>query len=365
MAAGSPVPHPEYLITLIAPGSGAGDGVPGAAVRDAASGRIVGLVPGRNDVYSAVTGTGDNRLFYLAARSGHAETAEREPEIGHLPPGGAVRVRIDEAGTVAEFSAVPGVPEPDPMSHGPNSLAATADGGTLAYPIVSPRDRSFPRRPTPVWPDRDFHKDDPDEVPEPVWPPAGIALVTVATGERTEWRPAAKGGFPERVSLSADGRRMAFSWHGRPEDTGIHVVDLPATLPGGVITTPSRLVVPDRNTLSESPMGQSGLGCLGDAAISADGSVLYVTAARGEGGGQATTRLAEVNVADGELVRIAYERSFRDPGNIIYGWGPMVVDPSGQHVLIAYTGHLARIDLSTGQLTELPITENGAHSIAW
>jgi hypothetical protein len=162
MAAGSPVPHPEYLITLIAPGSGAGDGVPGAAVREAASGRIVDLVPGRNDVYSAVTGTGDNRLFYLAARSSHAETAEREPEIGRVP-----------------------------------------------------------------------------------------------------------------------------------------------------------------------------------------------------------TRLAEVEVADGRLVRIAFERAFRDPGNIIYGWGPMVIDPSGQHVLIAYTGHLARIDLSTGQLTELPITENGAHSIAW
>jgi len=340
MAASSPVPHPEYLITLIAPGSGAGDGVPGAAVREAASGRIVDLVPGRNDVYSAVTGTGDNRLFYLAARSSHAETAEREPEIGRLPPGGAVRVRIDEAGTVAEFSAVPGVPEPDPMSHGPNSLAATADGGILAYPIVPPRDGRGTR------------------------PPAGIALVTVATGERTEWRPAA-GGFPEGVSLSADGRRMAFSWPGRREDTGIHVVDLPATLPGGVITTPSRLVVPDRNTLSESPMGQSGLGCLGDAAISADGSVLYVAAARGEGGGQATTRLAEVEVADGRLMRIAFERAFRDPGNIIYGWGPMVIDPSGQHVLIAYTGHLARIDLSTGQLTELPITEHGAHSIAW
>jgi hypothetical protein len=331
-------------------------------VREAASGRIVDLVPGHNDVYSAVAGTGDNRLFYLAARSSRADTAEREPEIGRIPPGGAFRVRIDEAGSVVELSAVPGVPEPEPGSPGPTDLAATADGGTLAYPIVAPRE--WYSRPPAVWPTQDFHKDDPEEVPESVWPPAGIALVTVATGERTEWRPAA-GGFPERVSLAADGRRMAFAWHGRPEDTGIHVLDLPAILPGGVITTPSRLVVPDRNTLSESPMGQSGLGCLGHAAISADGSVLYVTAARGEAGGQATTRLAEVNVADGRLVRIAYERAFRDPGNIIYGWGPMVMDPSGQHALIAYSGHLARIDLSTGQLTELPIAENGAHSIAW
>jgi hypothetical protein len=99
--------------------------------------------------------------------------------------------------------------------------------------------------------------------------------------------------------------------------------------------------------------------------ISADGSTLYVTAARGEAGGQAVTRLAQVSVADGQLLGIAYERPFRDPGNIIYGWGPLAIAPSGQHALIAYTGHVGRIDLNTQQLTELPIKENGAHSIAW
>ena len=353
------VPHPEFLITLIGPNSGAGAGVPGAAVRDAVTGRVIARVPGQMDVYSAVTGTGSNRLFFLAARSSREQTAQREPEIGQIPPGGAFSVRIDDAGTVVDLSAVPGVPEPEPASPGPAGLAATADGSILAYPVVPSRDWHHPS-PPPVWPVRDYHKEEPGEARAADFPPAAVSIVTVATGERTVWRQG-PGGFISELSLSADGRRMAFAWHGRPEDTGIRIVDLPGTEPGGVITTPSRLVVPDRNTLNN--LGQEGLGCLGGAVISADGSTLYVTAARYEDGGQPVTRLVEVSVADGELLRIAYERPFRDPGNIIYGWGPLAIDPSGQHALIDYTGNLARIDLSTGHLTELPIQENGAFDI--
>ena len=356
------VPYPRYLITLIGPNSGgAGDGEPGAAVRDATTGRVIDRVPGQMDVYSAVTGTGNNRLFYLAARSDRADTARREPDIGQIPPGGAFRLQLDDTGRIVELSAVPGVPEPERASHGPNALAATADGRTLAYAVTAPRDWRLP--PPPVWPVCDEHKDEPVQA-EAHFPPAEVRLVTVATGERMVWR-AGSGGFVSDLSLSADGRRMAFSWNGRPEDRGIHVVDLPETTPGAVISTPSRLVVPDRNTLMEHNLGRSGLGCLGDAVISADGSTLYVTAARGEAGGQAVTRLAQVSVADGQLLGIAYERPFRDPGNILYGWGPLAIAPSGQHALIAYTGHVGLIDLNTRQLTELPIGEHGAHSIAW
>lgn len=354
------VPYPKYAVTLIGPNSGAGSGVPGAAVRDAVTGRVIDRVPGQMDVYSAVTGTGGNRLFFLAARSGREQTAQREPEIGQIPPGGAFAVRISDAGIVAGISAVPGVPEPEQASHGPNDLAATADGGTLAYPIAPPR--GWRRPPPPVWPARDYHKDERGGPQAADFPPAAVSIVTVATGERTIWRPGS-GGFISDLSLSADGRRMAFAWRGRPEDTGIRVVDLPDTKPGGTITTPSRLVVPDRNTLRN--LGQVGMGCLGGAVISADGSTLYVTAARFEASGQPVTRLAEVSVASGELLRIAYERQGAYPGNIIYGWGPLAIDPSGQHALIAYPGNLARLDLSTGHLTELPMQENGAFDIAW
>lgn len=72
-----------------------------------------------------------------------------------------------------------------------------------------------------------------------------------------------------------------------------------------------------------------------------------------------------MSAADGQLLRIPYERRGANPGYIIFGWGPLAVDPAGQHALIAYAGNLGRINLSTGQLTELPLEEDAAYAIAW
>jgi hypothetical protein len=329
-----PVPHPDYLITLVGPGSGAGAGVPGAAVRDTASGQVIDRLPGRMDVYSAVAGTGDNRVFFLAARSGRGQIADRDPEISQIPPGGAFRVQIDDSGRIAGLSAVPGVPEPAPGVPGPTDLAATADGSRLAFPVRRQR----------LGPPTGAADASPSE----------ISIVAVATGQRTVWQ-AESDGFIRDLSLSADGRRLAYSWHGAGEGNGIRVTDLPDTVPGGVVTTPSRLVMPEQNSL----------GNLGQAVISPDGSKLYVTAARYGPGGQPVTRIAEISVADGELLRIAYERPGADPGNVIFGWGPLAIDPSGQHALIAYSGNLGRIELSTGHFAELPMDENRAFDIAW
>jgi len=329
-----PVPHPDYLITLVGPGSGAGAGVPGAAVRDAVSGRVIDRVPGRMDVYSAVAGTGGNRVFFLAARSGRERIADRDPEIGQIPPGGAFRVRIDDSGQVVDLSAVPGVPEPAPAVPGPTDLAATADGSRLAFPV---------RR----------HRLGPPTGAADA-PPSEISMVAVGTGQRTVWQAESDGAIRD-LSFSADGRRLAYSWHGAGEGNGIRVTDLPGTAAGGVVTTPGRLVIPEQNSL----------GNLGQAVISSDGSRLYATAARYGPGGQPVTRLAEISVADGQLLRIAYERRGADPGNVIFGWGPLAIDPSGQHALIAYSGNLGRIELSTGHFTELPMDENGAFDIAW
>lgn len=121
------------------------------------------------------------------------------------------------------------------------------------------------------------------------------------------------------------------------------------------ISAPCRLVVPQRNSL----------GNLGRAVISPDGAKLYVTVAKYESGGQPVTRIAEVSAVDGQVLRIAYERRGPSPGNIIFGWGPLAIDPSGQHALIAYPGNLGRINLRTGSLTELPLQENGAYAVAW
>ena len=324
-----PVPHPDYLITLVGPGSGAGAGVPGAAVRDAASGRVVDRLPGRMDMYSAVAGTGDNRVFFLAACSDWERLAGHDPEISQIPPGGALCVRIDDSGRVTDLSAVPGIGPP-----GPVDLAATADGSRLAFPV---------RR----------HRLGPPTGAADA-PPSQISIVTVATGQTMAWQ-AESDGFISGLSCSADGQRLAYSWHGTADGNGIRVADLPDTAADGMVTTPSRLVVPEQNSL----------GNLGHAVISSDGLRLYVTAARYGPGGQPVTRLAEISVADGQLQRIAYERRGADPLNVIFGWGPLAIAPSGQHALIAYSGNVGRIELSTGHLTELPMDENGAFDIAW
>jgi hypothetical protein len=325
------VPHPDYLITLVGPGSGAGAGVPGAAVRDAATGRVIDRVPGRKDMYSAVAGTASNRLFFLSTRSTRERAAGRDPDAGQTPPGGAFRLELNDDGTVADLSAVPGIPESGPDGYDITDLAGTADASKLM--LTSRRRRRSP--------------------PAPGAPPAEIHIITVATGRRITWQAGSYGRL-SYLSSSADGQRMAVT-QDRAGSSGVRVIDLPGTATDPVLTMPSRMVVPEHNSL----------GNLGQAVIRADGATLYVTVAHYGPGGQPVTQLAEISVADGQLRRIAYERHAADPANVIFGWGPLAIDAAGQHALIAYSGNVARIDLTTGLLTELPIEENGAFDVAW
>jgi hypothetical protein len=217
------VPHPDYLITLVGPGSGAGAGVPGAAVRDAATGRVIDRVPGREEMYSAVAGTASNRLFFLATRSTGEPAAGRDPDAGQTPPGGAFRLELNDDGTVADLSAVPGIPESGPDGYGITDLAGTADASKL---MLTSRRR---RRGAPV----------------PGTPSAGIHIITVATGRRITWQ-AGSSGEVRYLSSSADGQRMAFTQDGAG-GSGVQVIDLPGTGTNPVLTTPSRMIVPERN----------------------------------------------------------------------------------------------------------------------
>ena len=249
---GLPGPHPGYLITLVGSGSGAGAGVPGAAVRDAMSGRVVDRLPGRMDVYSAVAGTGGGRVFFLARRFGRERMADSDPAAGQIPPGGAVCVQIDDGGKVADLSAVPGVPEPARL--GPIHLAASADGGRLAYPVR--RDRGGP--------------------PAANAPPSEISIVAVATGERTVWQ-AGSDGVIRDVSLSADGQAAGLQLAGRRGQRYPGQPTCPIRRRAGLLTTPSRLVIPVQNSL----------GNLGQAVDQLRmARRLYATAARYGAGGQ-------------------------------------------------------------------------------
>ena len=110
--------------------------VPGFPARPYATRRLARLstgLPGRMDVYSAVAGSGGGRLFFLTMRYGRERIADSDSEAGQIPPGGAVRVQLDDRRKIADMSAVPGVPEPAHL--GPIYLAASADCGWLAYPV--------------------------------------------------------------------------------------------------------------------------------------------------------------------------------------------------------------------------------------
>src|SRR5579875_2191782 len=64
----APGPHPDYLIILVGPGSGAGAGVPGVAVREAATGRVTDRIISETEGFAAVASTATNRQFFLAVR---------------------------------------------------------------------------------------------------------------------------------------------------------------------------------------------------------------------------------------------------------------------------------------------------------
>ena len=195
---GSPsVPYPDYLITLVDAGPGAGAGVPGAAVRDAGTGRVTDRVAGELDVFSAVAGTGTNRRFFLAVRGDPQSAVARGPQETELPHGGVISARIDDAGKITELSAVLGVLGPGPGRPGPVWLAATADGSKVAYPAQ--------RRPPPP-----LRPGQPPELPRPAdAPPPEVHIITTATGYRAVWRDDSARSIGN-LSLSADGRRMAF-----------------------------------------------------------------------------------------------------------------------------------------------------------
>ena len=129
----APGPHPDYLITLVGPGSGAGAGVPGVAVHEAATGRVTDRIISETEIFASVASTGTNRQFFLAVRGDPQATGARGPHSAGLPGGGIVSLRIDDDGTITGLSPVPVIPAPEPGQPGPVFLAATADGSTVAY----------------------------------------------------------------------------------------------------------------------------------------------------------------------------------------------------------------------------------------
>ncbi|TDB85239.1 hypothetical protein E1264_21830 [Actinomadura sp. KC216] len=188
----------RYLLAL-PPYEGPGVDDP-ARILDLYSGREVHRVPaprggGR---WSAAAGTAGNRTFYLLGT----------PKDGENGPDRLYRLRIDDRGRPAQLTPLPGGELPG-RSNG--RLVASADGGTLAFTSDA--------------------GDGPDR------PRTRVHLLKVGTGQRTSWESA---GVAEYLSLSADGRRLAFAWFQSLRGDGIRVLD--TVRPGGDVLARSQRV---------------------------------------------------------------------------------------------------------------------------
>ncbi|TYK52324.1 hypothetical protein [Actinomadura decatromicini] len=134
--------------------------------------------------WSGAAGTADNRTFFLLGSPGDGEDG----------PDRLYRLRIDDRGRTVALDRLPGGDLPG-MSVG--RLTASADGGTLAFTVDASKG-----------PDR---------------PGVALTVQKVASGHRRAWDLT---GYAEYLSLSADGRRLAFAWFSSPHGDGVRVLDV-------------------------------------------------------------------------------------------------------------------------------------------
>ncbi|MFC4049162.1 hypothetical protein ACFOY4_05660 [Actinomadura syzygii] len=157
--------------------------------------------------WSGAAGTADNRTFFLLAT----------PDDGERGPDRLYRLRIDDRGRVAVLAPLPGGDLPGGSV---GRLTASADAGTLAFTVDTSRG---PERPS-----------------------VRVNVQNVASGQRTAWDLT---GHAEYLSLSADGRGLAFAWFSTPAGDGIRMLDTGA--PAGDLSVRSRRVVSIPGPLDE------------------------------------------------------------------------------------------------------------------
>ncbi|MFG2005953.1 hypothetical protein ACGFNU_43065 [Spirillospora sp. NPDC048911] len=195
--AGSLAGSGRYLLTLPPQEKGAPGADEPPAIRDLLSGQVIRRVPVPSGVdhWLDVAGTAGNRAFFL---------------LGKAADGARVyRLRIDPTGRVVELARLPGGDVPGNSS---DSLVASADGATLAVVV--------------------------DSSANPGRPVSQIRMLTVSTGRWTAW---SGNGMAEQLSLSPDGRRLAFLWMGSADSPdGVRTLNTRA--PAGDVLRHSRRI---------------------------------------------------------------------------------------------------------------------------
>jgi hypothetical protein len=221
-------------------------------VESAATGHVVSTLapPWHGAIWIDVSATGDATRFIVAA----------EPASSPYTPTRLYTLTLSARGTVTELAplAVPTLPGEL------TSLAASADGSTVAYTTFGPG--------------------------------AAYEAGVITSGRTRQWSVSA-GAIAGiwHVSVSSDGGMLAFITQGLGRDG---VEDTAWVLPTG--SAPGSLTAKARKIYDHSYVGGAGhaMTILGSALISPDGSTLYLCTSASSASGRTVTRVTAYSTAD-------------------------------------------------------------------
>jgi hypothetical protein len=273
----------------------------------ATTGRMVArLAPPAGLAFAATAATADSHVFVLAAvpRRSSGACATWLYRLGLSAAGQPSLTRL-------------AVPKVAGRLRVPTALAASATGKVIGYSTFTCRTRGYDS--------------------------GHVGVIDLATGRVRTWE---LHGTVLGMSASADGRALAFTFtgsNGRPTADMLRTDAAP-----GPMARRARVVV------STAAIGA------GQVAVNRTGGVLLACAQNASGEPRQTARLAAYNAATGHLIGVL--RSWQS-------WlGPCTISavPAGGYLLVTgFQEHdIARIDLITGRVTELPFN-NPQIGISW
>ena len=292
-----------------------------AAVQQVATARTVARIryaPGVTGYLAAAADAG-RRTVVLAGqlRGGVAFyvirlTADGKPNVPSPVPGGQDRL----------LSFLPSQPAAYNLK-----LAMTPDGSKFAYLLRTPQAASPVRM--------------------------VLGAEDTATGVARKWLlMRAAGGDISSLSWAGDDRRLALT--GQISLPGV----APPARPGVLVLDTVAAGAPDVVRDVRPLVGGLGTGPPLGAAISADGSALYVEQPLG---GRARA-LLQVPVATGAPVRVLlrWQDTVDTPGQV-------TLDGTGQQLLVAMDGSLRSVDVRSGQVRQLSFPASAGHyfDLAW
>lgn len=305
---GPVAPPPPFFVSLTG-----GPNYTSLGVYRATTGRMVArLAPPAGLAFRATAATGHSHAFVVAAIP--------RRRMGTHPSGACAtwlyRLRLSAAGrpSLTPFA----VPKVAGVLFVPSALAASASGNMIGYSTFTCHSRGYD---------------------------AGhVGVIDLAARRVRTWE---LNGRVLGMSATADGRTLAFTFTGT---NGRPTADMLRTdAPPGPMARRARVVLPT-----------AAIGS-GQVALNRSGRVLLACTQNAAGQPRQTARLAAYKASTGHAIGVL--RSWRS------GYGPCMISaaPAGGYLLVTgFQAHqIARIDLTTGRETDLPVSIDQALGFSW